>query len=48
VSPSLNSRSNWLPSRWNSVPSLNIFPNVSCTVVMCAPMPSLPPSLPWM
>jgi hypothetical protein len=48
VSPSSNSASNWLPSRWNSVPSLKTLPKVSCTTVMFLPMPILPPSFSWM
>ena len=43
VSPSRNSRSNCDPSRWNSVPSLNTLPKVSCTTVIFSPMPILPP-----
>ena len=31
----LEQRSNWLPSRWNSVPSLNTLPKVSCTTMIC-------------
>ena len=33
-----------LPSRWNSVPSLKILPNTSCTTRIFSPMPILPPS----
>ena len=34
LSPSSNSRSNWLPSRWNSVPALKILPKTFCTTLM--------------